>query len=216
MRNPIRALVIAVMMSGMAALPMAAATGKAVGSITQAKSAQMDGAVAVAGATVYAGDSLATDQDGSLRIRTNAGQFYLLPSSAAAVSDASARVTAQVIRGTAGFSSTGTDGFLLATPHAMIHAQTGQQTHGRVTVVNENEAVVTSYHGALTVEADGETYTVPEGTSYRVISQQDAQTQGSTQKPGHRHTALILVALGLAIAGVSIGVAESYTSPSKP
>jgi hypothetical protein len=230
MRNLVRGLVLAITMTALVGMPVAAATGKAVGSITQAKGAQMGTAAAVPGATVYAGDSLTTSVDGSLRLRMGGGQFYLLPSSGAAVNAESSRLTAEVTHGSAVFSFSSVNGFVVETPHSVIHAQTAQATHGRVTIVNENEVVVTSDNGPLMVEADGDTYTIPAGTSYRVVSTpnlaQDAQTQGGTmqgnvnnpnnKKKVSRHTTLILVGLGVAIAGVSIGIAEAYSSPSKP
>lgn len=224
MRLGARMFLVAFLVAALIDLPVLGAPAKPLGVVVQAQHAQLDDVAAVSGATVYASDSLATDTGGSLRVSVGAAQLYLLSSSSATLNEVSSAVSATLAKGTAGFSTSGGSAIEVRTPHAVIRAKTPQLTHGRVTITGPNELMVTSFRGPLEVDADGEVYSIAEGRTYRVISEEVAQdkadpqdTQGSAPKAAwHRHTAIILVALVAIQVGATLGIIEAFESPTKP
>lgn len=164
---------------------------------------------------VYPGDKLATNGDGSMRLRVGAAQFYLLASSAASLAGGSNLVTADLTQGTIGFSSSGNEAIQVRTEQAMIRPKTSQPTQARITIVNPNQLIVSSYKGSLELRVGEETYSIPELTSYRVdITSQD---EGSgSKKVRTTHAMLVLVAL-VAIGGVTAYVVHrALESPNHP
>ena len=222
MRPLLRISLVFLMVVALIDLPVLGAPTKALGLVVQAQNAQMGEVAAVSGATVYSGDSLATDSGGSLRLRVGAAQVYLLSSSAATLGDVPSGASATLTRGTAGFSTSDAGAIELRTPHAVVRAKTSQATHGRVTITGPNELLVTSFRGSLELDGDGETFTIAEGQTYRVVSEPgtdepSGQDQGSSPKPAkRRHTALVLTALVAAQVGVTLGLIEVFESGDKP
>ncbi len=149
-------------------IPAFAANEKPLGMVTQAMDAQLGTAQASVGTTVYPGDSLVTDEHGSIRLRVGGGQFYLLSSSAATLSQNGNAVLASVSRGTVGFSSTQDDQFALEIPEGILRAAPGEPAYGQVTITGPSEVVISAYRGSLILDNDGEMHTVPAGKSYRV------------------------------------------------
>ncbi len=222
MRLCARMFLVAFLIAALVDLPVLGAPAKALGVVIQAQRAQLDDVAAVNGATVYASDSLATDIGGSLRVSAGAAQLYLLSSSSATLNDASSGVSATLAKGTAGFSTNSGSAIEVRTPHAVIRTKTPQPTHARVTITGPNELMVTSFRGPLEVDADGEVYSIAEGHTYRVISEEVAEDKPDPQdtqapKPARRrHTAIVLVALAAVQVGATLGIIEAFESPSKP
>jgi len=210
-----RACLVAILIAALADLPVLGATAKPLGFVIQAQHAQLADTAAASGSTVYAGDSLGTDVGGSLRMRIGAAQLYLLSTSAATLAEAPTGVSATLMHGTAGFSSPSGAGIELRTELATIRAQTAQPTHARVTVVSPNELLISSYRGALSVEAEGETFTAAEGNTYRLV----ADPQDADVKPAKRRRKAFFFWLGVIGAGTVLGVwgiHELVESPTKP
>jgi hypothetical protein len=196
-------------------MPVQAAPSAALGMVIQAQGAQVDRTTAVGGAAVYPGDKLATNGDGLMRLRVGAAQFYLFASSAASLAGGSNLVTADLTQGTIGFSSSGNEAIQVRTEQAMIRPKTSQPTNARITIVNPNQLIVSSYKGSLELRVGEETYSIPELTSYRVdITSQD---EGSgSKKVRTTHAMLVLVAL-VAIGGVMAYVIHrALESPNHP
>jgi hypothetical protein len=183
--------------------------------VTQAQSAQVDRAAAAGGATVYPGDKLETGADGLMRLRLGAAQFYLLASSTATLAGNPNAVTADLAKGTIGFSSGGNDAIEVRAEQAVIRPKTSQPTHARVTVVSPNQLIVSSYRGPLELRVGDEVYSIPELTSYRVdITSQD---EGSGRFSS-RKTHALLVLLGLVALGgfTAYMIHVALESPNHP
>jgi hypothetical protein len=179
-RDFLRGMFVALLVSALVEAPVFAAPAKALGEVTQAQGAQLDNADAAMGATVYPGDSLITNQGGTVRLRLGASQIYLLALSAATLSDSSSGARVRVDRGTAGFSSTG-DVVELHTALATIRSKPGQRAYGQVTIVGPEELVVSSFKGSFEVEFDGEAHTIAEGNAYRIVAEPGTS---DSQMPG--------------------------------
>jgi hypothetical protein len=166
---------LAVMLAfGMLNLPAFGAAEQPMGVVIQTQDALLSSAVARLGATVYPGDSVATEQDGTLRLRVASGQLYLAPSSSASLTQNAKVAHISVTRGTVGFVGVTAEQLELETPIGSIRPATGQSAQGQVTVTGPRQMIVSAYSGALVVERNGESRTVEAGKSYNVTFDPDA------------------------------------------
>ncbi len=127
--------------------PVWAAPSSSLGTIVYADRAHMGAAPASAGATVFGGDRLSTEQSGSIQVRAGAARLLLSGASSAANSKA----------------------FALHVASATIRPDTDQPTIGQVTVLGPKELVVKSTRGSLTVAVEDDVRVIAEGTSYRIV-----------------------------------------------
>ena len=116
MRTPGKSCIVAIVAFALISSPSFAANEKPLGLVTQAQAARLGAATVVIGTSVYTGDTLTTDEGGTVRLKVGGSQFYLLASSSATLSANSSAVDASVDRGTVGFSSNGVDQIALEIP----------------------------------------------------------------------------------------------------
>jgi hypothetical protein len=223
LRTAARSCLVAFLLGGLLNLPLLAANEKPLGMVIQAEQAQLGSAKAAVGATVYPGDTLATEIGGTMRLKVGSAQIYLLSASAATLADNTNFAHAVVNRGTVGFSSSVTEALELETPLGIVRPVSGP-TYGQVSLTGPREMIVSAYRGDLTVDYNGELHTIPEGKSYRVTLDLDPASPnaaaqgpyGSGVKPAVNPHLLMKLA-GTAIAGVAIYFIyeELSESPSK-
>jgi hypothetical protein len=223
-RYILKSFLVAILSVGLIGIPSFAANEKPLGLVTQAQEAHLGSATI--GTTVYPGDTLATDEGGTVRLKVGGSQFYLLSSSAATLSAGSNAVNASVARGTVGFSSNGSDQLSLEIPEGTLRAANGQPGYGQVTILGPREVIISAYRGTLVLDNDGDLHEIPAGKSYRVTMDLDPAVEpqgpagaGGNNKvvaPRHRHLLFDLIVLG---AAAGAGVALWYhlsESPSNP
>jgi hypothetical protein len=211
-------------------IPAFAANEKPLGMVIQAQDAQIGTAVVAVGTTVYPGDTVETQMNGTLRLKVGGSQVYLLASSAATLSQRTDMVHALVKSGTVGFSSNGTDQVGLEIPEGIVSAANGQPAYGQVTITGPREVVISAFRGTLILDNDGELHSIPAGKSYRVTMDLDpaapaAQPQEAAGvggkdndivAPRHRHLVFDLIVLGVAGVGSYFIFREVSESPSRP
>jgi hypothetical protein len=225
-RYILKSFLVAILCVGLIGIPSFAANEKPLGLVTQAQEAHLGSATVAIGTTVYPGDTLATDEGGTVRLKVGGSQFYLLASSVATLSASSNSVNASVARGTVGFSSNGTDQLSLEIPEGTLRAANGQPGYGQVTILGPREVIISAYRGTLVLDNDGDLHEIPAGKSYRVTMDLDpaAEPQGPAGAGGNnkvvaprkRHLLFDLIVLG---AAAGAGVALWYhlsESPSNP
>jgi len=178
-----RLALIAVLSSGMVCAPAFAGTAdeKPLGLVTQATFAQLGDAKAMIGTTVYPGDTVATDQGGLLRLKVGGSQIYLLSQSSAVLSSDTAKISAKVLRGTVGISTTASEPVSLELPEGILRPADGEPVYGQVMILSANEVVITSYSGTLVLDDEGELHTIPAGKSYKVTM--DLERDASNAEP---------------------------------
>lgn len=174
MRSMARCCLAVMLAFGMLNLPAFGAAEQPLGIVIQTQDALLSNAVAQLGATVYAGDSVATEQDGTLRLRVASGQLYLTPSSSASLTQNAKVAHISVTRGTVGFVGVTAAQLELETPIGSIRPANGMRAQGQVTVTGPHQMIVSAYSGALVVERNGESRTVEAGKSYNVTFDPDA------------------------------------------
>ncbi len=224
MRTVTKAILLAIMTASLAGIPLLAATPHPatapLGVVLQADHAIVGTDVIATGATVYAGDTLETNESGTLRARLGGPQVYLRPNTMAQVQSLENGFSATLKRGTVVISSEASNTFELLADGAAIRPAGAQPVVAQVTLVNANELLLTSTRGALLVSMGDEVRTVESGRSYRMEVESDASgpgPQGSSGGPLHtaRNHFLLLVMIG-AGAGTGIGIWRALASPSTP
>jgi hypothetical protein len=226
-RSIARSCLIALLICGLLDIPAFAANDKSLGMIIESSTATLGATKAAIGTTVYAGDSLATDTGGILRLKIGAtGQIYLLSSSSATLGGNSNGTWATVRTGTVGFSTSATDQLELVIPEGILRAANGQPAFGQVTITAPNEAVISAYRGALVLDNVGDLHTIGTGTSFRVTMPlaEAQEPQGTETSPEikfvpqkRRHLFLALILTGILAGGVAYPLYLEYSeSPTKP
>ena len=178
-----RSLLVALVIAALCNLPLAAApeASRPVGTVILAEGAHLDNVDAAVGASVFPGDELATVPQGKLRLRLGTAQVYLLSETRADVDASPASMNLK--SGTAGFASSGPEVVAVRLPGDVVVASKGPSpAYGQVTIVSPAEFLVTSFHGSLNVDVDGEVTTVAAPNSYRVMVEQDAEGAGTKDK----------------------------------
>jgi hypothetical protein len=228
-RNMGKSCVVTILALGLINISSFAANEKPLGLVTQAQAAHLGNAIVVIGTSVYTGDTLTTDEGGTVRMRVGGSQFYLLASSSATLSANSSAVNASVDRGTVGFSSNGEDQIALEIPEGTLRAANGKPAYGQVTILSPLEVIISAYRGTLVLDNDGELHEIPAGKSYRVTMdlepasepQQAAGVGGPDINPKihhakRRHLLFDLIILGT-VGAVSVALwYELSESPSAP
>jgi len=227
-RYILKSLLVAILSVGLINVSSFAANEKPLGLVTQATEAHLGSATVAIGTTVYPGDTLATDEGGTVRLKVGGSQFYLLSSSSATLSANSTIVNAAVARGTVGFSSNGTDQLALEIPEGIVRAANGQPAYGQVTIIGPREVIVSAYRGTLVLDNDGDLHEIPAGKSYRVTMDLEPAAEpqapagvGGNNKivaPKRRHLLFDLIVLG-AVGGASYALwyhlSESPYNPNQ-
>jgi hypothetical protein len=193
LRDCARSLFIALILFGLLNLQIQpslhAAEAKPFGVIALADHAQVGSATASNGATVYPGDTVATDGGGTLRFIIGKGQVYLLSASAATLGENAGVLSASVLRGTVGFSSLTAQQFQLDTPEGVVRAANGLPAFGQVTLTGPKELNVTAFKGTLLLERGSQTLAIQAGQTYDVSLVPD-DSEGSSQNPAGVKSAL--------------------------
>ncbi|MGB8593780.1 MAG: hypothetical protein WA755_09190 [Candidatus Acidiferrales bacterium] len=184
MRMVVRTYLVIVLIGTLISVPVQGASTKPLGTVTQAQATWLDRSTAAVGATVYAGDTLQTDNTGTVRLRAGLAQFYMMSASESRLEDAPQGIRASLLKGSAGFSSGAADVVELDAIDISIRSLSGQPAHGRVTIISPTELVVTSFRGPFEVSYDGDTQPVADGMSYKVSLVDD--TKGNENGSGTR------------------------------
>jgi hypothetical protein len=162
------------------------AASKPLGSVILSQGGSIDNVGASVGASVFSGDAIGTTQNaaGRLRLRLGTAQVYLLADSTATLSDIPGGVAANLTYGTAGFSTSGSESIEIRTANGIIRSRGPQMSYGQVMIAGPHELIVTSFHGVLDIDVDGEIRTVSDGQAYRVVVDDDPSAQTTDDSAG--------------------------------
>ena len=219
----VRSVLIGLVVSGMVNLPVMAASAKPLGMVVIADHAKVDSASAEIGTDVFAGDALATDPTGTMRMKVGASQVYLLASTAATLASAENRVQANVTRGTLGFSTNAPDQLEIATPFATIRGADSQRVFAQVAVLSPTKMQISAYEGSLLVIApNGDRKMISEGETFEATAAPaepgGGQNQYGVGKSGinWKHVAFVAGAAAV-LGGTALGLwleqTESCSTP---
>lgn len=202
---------------------------RGLGTILVAQKAYLGHASASTGTTVFDGDKLSTELSGVIQVSLKAARLQLVQSGAAELGETQGIPTATLLRGTAVFSTAGSNAFLLHASIADIRTAGDGPAVGQVSMVSPKELRVLTRRGTLAVTVDGETKMVPEATAYRVLLDPEAvppepaqQAEGAGAKKGKRKAiyagrSRVIYIVGTAVAvSTYFAVQEALESPDRP
>jgi hypothetical protein len=165
----LRAIFAAPLSVRLASAPLMGAPSATVwGTVVTAERAHVDDGVASVGTTVFGGDRLSTEDQGSVQVRAGAARLLLLSASSATVNDSEGAPWAKLLSGTATFSTGNAHAFTVYALKIAIRAQSDAPTIRQVRLLNAKELLVTSKRGPLSVTVDGETQVIEDGKEYHV------------------------------------------------
>jgi hypothetical protein len=207
-------------------------TASSLGTIVTAEHARVGESYAEAGTTVFSGDRLATEREGSVQIRAGAARLLLQNASTATLNDTEGAPSARLVHGTATFSTGNSKAFTLFASRAAIRAQSDGPTIGQVTYLNEKELLVVSERGPLTITVDGETEVITDGAAYRVMldppptmaqgpegagAHKEDRRRGMSGPPLHAgRNYFLITAVGVSALVTGLAVSEAMESPNRP
>jgi hypothetical protein len=203
------------------------------GVVTQAHRATLSSGIVSAGASLYDGDTLATDVDGALTLRAAASMMHLGGQSRATLwAPAGIAKYAQLDlgAGTVIFSIPQAAAIEIRADGASIRAA-AESTFGQITIINPTTFEIYARRGGLRIQYRDETEAIAEGLSYRVVldasNDDDSSTRtapGEKPKPvkatSHKRKRIVLTAIGGTAAGaasaIPMAVLNDYESPDHP
>jgi hypothetical protein len=191
LRDLSRITAAVVLSFGLTAASISNASTPGFGTVVSAQHAHVGRAAASVGTTVFSGDSLDTEELGSLQVRAGAARLLLPADSRVTLGTEEGTAAATLKNGTAVFSTANAKAFALHASIATIRANGDGPTVGSVSIVNPKELRVSCSRGTLAISVDDDTKTISEGTAYRVALDPDQYQQtsdGSAQNgwPGKR------------------------------
>ncbi len=214
----------------------------ALGLVARSASAHLGNAAATEGATVYSGDSLSTEDAGSLLVRVGPLSLELQPSSAAHIYRAPYGAVVELNRGTVIYTTPGGhENIVIVVSDVRVTPELSLADLGRVSMDDPCNITVYSQRGQVNVQVGSESRLVEEGKAYRVraenaISYREYLSPDASDyhryhdhspcapldmvkgkppiAPGQSH--FLYVAAGVATGLTVWGVAKAVESPSRP
>jgi hypothetical protein len=194
LRDILGTILSIVLSLSLAATPICGVPAPAFGTILFADRAHVGTAAASIGTTILNGDSLHTEELGSLQVRAGAARLLLSASSRVTWSAEAEAPAATLTAGTATFSTADSKAFALRMATAVIRPKGDEPTVGSVTFLNPKELTVQCSRGVLVLAVDDDTLEISGGTAYHVILDPDpsmaaaaakdpTNAWGSNQKP---------------------------------
>ena len=228
----LRLVFAAIVSVSLTAIPACAHTTPSaapLGIVIVAERAHVGQSVADVGTTVYGGDRLSTEGQGTIQVRAGAARLLLLNSTVAEVNEEEGAPSAKLLMGTATFSTGNAHAFTLYASKASVRANTDAPTIGQVVYVSDKELVVVAKRGSLVVTVGDDTQVVNEGTAYRVLLDPVAETreppgagtpsQGPMGKGGPLkagRSRFLIVSTAFIAAATTFAILEACESPDRP
>ncbi len=189
-------------------------TPAVLGVVMGADRAHLNNAAVSEGATVYDGDRCSTEAGGMMLLHGEAASLDLAEESAVLVRsrvNGEQSMQAELSRGTLVFRASRAAALEIAVLEALIRPAKDVPTIGRATVAGPKELRIYARRGSLQFSYGGNTQTISEGESYRVIldpPEDGTQTKGTVKN--RRRRAFLLVAIGGGGAGVATFLLEPH------
>jgi len=168
-RSPL--LLVLILSLGLASplLAQAQAQNPALGIIVRSSQASIGNAAASDGASIYSGDYLSTEDNGSLLVRVGALSVELESSSALHIYRAPYGAVLELNHGSVIYTTPGgRENLVIVASDVRITPDASLADLGRVTIENPCEILVYSQRGQADAKAGRETHLVEEGKAYRV------------------------------------------------
>jgi len=215
----------------------------ALGVVVQASGGNIGNAGVTEGASVFTGDSLTTNENGTLTVRIGGLSLQLEGSSAAHVYTAPYGAVVELDRGAVRYTTPGTQqNLVIVASDVRVTPAIGMPDFGRVSIDDPCNLTVYSQRGTATAQVGSESHLVEEGKAYRVRAldevdyRQYVSPDVSDYHNHHQHhecpalinmakgkppiaagqSRFLLVTAALAGGATVFGVLKAYESPDRP
>ena len=175
------------------------------------------------GATVYDGDRFSTEARGSLRVRSGTTILELAEASVVGVRNQASRaqcIEANLQIGTLVFSSERVASLDIIAQEASIRPAADTRTVAQISVAGPKELRIRARQGALQLSYRGETETLAEGKTYRVILDPLKENPEQSSRLGPirwpKGFKIVIIGEGAAVLGLGIYELLEPESPDRP
>lgn len=210
-------------MTGFLTLSSLPAKPSVLGAVLAAKRVHLNTTAVTVGATVYDGDRFSTETGGMLRLQSGTAGLELAGDSVIRVQNSLKGVQGMEVeldQGTLVFSSERVVSLEVITREAIIRPAADTRTFAQIIVAGPKELRIRARRGALQFSYRGETETLAEGKSYRVIldSPEENPERGGRPAPIRWPKGFKIVIIGEAAAVTALGIYElrEPESPDRP
>jgi hypothetical protein len=223
-----RHLLAAALAFSLAADPSSARVA-AIGFVSHADGAYIGEAYASPGTSVYDGDRLSTEADGSLRLTIGTAALHLASQTSLTLHlpGSGQGTDVELAEGTLVFSSAKPPAIAVRANAAWIRSTASFPVAAQISIVNPKELRIRAQRGSLQFTYEGETAIIPEGVAYRVILDPDDPPNTSaggptSKKPATSGRPFLLIAIvavaaaAAAAAFATITQTPNYESPDNP
>lgn len=209
--------------------------GKPLGILALAYGARLNTAEAFAGLSVFAGELMTTEEEGKAMVRIGGSMVTLAERSSATLEASGDGAHVDLITGEVFLSSTPKNPLEAHAEDAMVRPHSDQNTQAQILICSPKLLQITARAGSLDFSYHGEFRVLPEGQTYRIYLESEAEPQGpagagygkdegQAGKPGMSaatKVAYFIVAsagAGMAVWGIHdiIESHDSVESPAKP
>jgi hypothetical protein len=202
------------------------------GIVTHAEHAYIGSAAASMGSSIYEGDRMSTEVDGTLRVSIPALTLQLNAQTVLTVrppDKADDEVETDLASGTLVFSAAETGKIVVMADGAMVRPALRLPTIAQIRLVSPRELRIYAQRGAVEFFYRGESDVIAQGTACQVLldpiereiamatePEPNGTKPAQGKKSGKSRPAFLLVAIGIA-AGIAIPMAEHHPeSPDNP
>jgi hypothetical protein len=210
-------------MAGFLTLSSLPARPSVLGAVSAAKHVHLNTTAVTVGATVYDGDRFSAETGGMLRLRSGTAGLELAEESVISVqnpANGAQGMEVELEKGTLAFRSERVVSLVVIAREASVRPASDTRTVAQITVTGPKELVIRARRGALQFSYRGETETLGEGKSYRVILDSAEENPEQSGRPGPIRwpKGFKIVIIGEAAAVVALGIYESREpeSPDRP
>jgi hypothetical protein len=142
--------------------------GAALGQVALAQNARVGNSPVSTGSTIYSGDYLSTEENGSLVVRIGTLSLQLEASSSLHIYTAAYGAVAELKNGAVLFTTRGNENLVIVANDVRLTPLPHQPDSGRVAIEDSCNISVFTQHGQADVQSGSETHAVEEGKTYRV------------------------------------------------
>jgi hypothetical protein len=182
-----------------------------IGVVLQASNASLDGSPAANSAAIFDGNTLSTNNAGTLRARFGSSQIYLFSNSEITVHHAANGFVADLAGGSVLLSSSADETYSVLSDGAIVQPKAGSQSVAQITWVSPTELMLTSRRGDLRLTMGEGTQTMAEGSSYRMTIAPASRPASSSVTNN-----FCLIGLLFTAGATATAVAIALESPSSP
>lgn len=173
-----------------------------------------------AGATVYDGDRFSTEAGGMLRLQIGTAGLELAEESAVSLQSppsGAQRINVNLHKGRLVFSSDRVASLNVIAREVSIRPVADTRTVAQICVRGPKELHICARRGTVQFSYRGETETIPEGKTYRVIlDPSDGPKETKPLPPLRRRKAFLIIDIGVTAAVIARVIYELIESPDRP